>query len=173
MPPTTPPGTLGPTSAVDLDSMTPRQAANLLFERVMKAVEGGDQGQARLFLPMAIASYDRITALSLDDRFHLSLLHAVADDGASALAVADAGLSVRPSHLLCLATAAEAALLLGDLDRARTHYQTLVDMYDQEIGAGLEEYGPQVAGGHANLLPLLREEARAFLAGTQPEDPGP
>lgn len=172
-PPTTPSGTLGPTSAVDLDSMTPRQAANRLFERVMIAVEGGDQGQALRFLPMAIASYDRIAALSLDDRFHLSLLHALAGDGASALAVAAAGLAVRPSHLLCLAAAAEAALLLGDDAQARTHYQTLVEVYEQEIEAGLEEYGPQVAGGHANLLPLLREEARAYLSGTQPDDPGP
>ena len=172
-PPATPPGTLGPTSAVDLTSMTPREAANKLFERVMMAVEGGDQGQAQLFLPMAIASYDRIAALSLDDRFHLSLLHALAGDGASALAVADAGLAVRPGHLLCLAAAAEAALLLGDDAQARTHYQTLVDVYDEEIEAGLEEYGPQVAGGHANLLPLLREEALAYLADSQREDPGP
>ena len=152
--------------------MTPREAANKLFERVMRAAEGGDQAEAARFLPMAIDSYDLITALSLDDRFHLSLLHALNDDGASALAVADAGLAVRPSHLLCLATAAEAALLLSDDALALTHYQTLVDVYDEEIGAGLVEYGTG-EGGHANLLPLLREEARAYLSGSQPEDPGP
>ena len=152
--------------------MTPRQAADRLFELVMRAAEGGDQAEAARFLPMAIDSYDLITALSLDDRFHLSLLHALNDDGASALAVADAGLAVRPSHLLCLATAAEAALLLGDDALALTHYQTLVDVYDEEIGAGLVEYGTG-EGGHANLLPLLREEARAYLADSQREDPGP
>ena len=43
----------------------------------------------------------------------------------------------------------------------------------RRLEAGLEEYGPQVAGGHANLLPLLREEARAYLADSQREDPGP
>ncbi|MDE2984666.1 MAG: hypothetical protein OXU69_08160 [Gemmatimonadota bacterium] len=165
--PSSPPsGTLGPTSTVDLGSMTPREAASALFTRVMTAVEADDQAEAQLFLPMAIASYDRIAALSLDDRFHLSLLHAVGGDGAMALAVADAGLAVRPTHLLCLAAAAEAALLLGDEELARAHYRTLVDVYDAEIEAGLEEYGPQEANGHANLLPLFREQARGFLAGS-------
>lgn len=171
-PPSTPPGTLGPTSAVDLESMTPREAADRLFIRVMTAVESGDQAQAELFLPMAIASYDRIAALTLDDRFHLSLLHALGGDGALALEVAEAGLAVRPTHLLCLAAAAEAALLLGDDARARAHYQTLVDVYEEESKADLVEYGPQTGGGHANLLPVLREDALEFLAATEPPEPG-
>ncbi len=153
--------------------MTPREAADRLFWRVMTAFEGGDQTEVEFFLPMAIASYDRIAALTLDDRFHLSLLHALAGDGASALEVAEAGLAVRPAHLLCLAAAAEAAIVLGNDALARTHYQTLVDVYDEEIGAGLVEYGPQNAGGHANLLPVLREEALEYLAVSEPPEPGP
>lgn len=165
--PPTPPGTLGPTSAVDLGSMTPRQAATRLFNRVMRSLESGDRAQAELFLPMAIDSYDLIAALTLDDRFHLSLLHAAADDAASALAVAEAGLAVRPTHLLCLAAAARAALLGGDAPRARAHYQALVDAYDDEIGTGLQEYDPQAEEGHAELLPLLRQEANEYLAGSR------
>ncbi len=152
---------LGPTSAVELT--TPREDATRLFERVMRAIEQGNENEAALFLPMAIASHDRIAALSLDDRFHLSLLHAAAENGVEALAVAEAGLAVRPTHLLCLAAAAEGALLLGDTTRAETHYRTLVESYDAEIAAGLEEYG--IGGpGHGNLLPVLREEATAFLS---------
>ena len=153
--------------------MTPREAADRLFIRVMTAVESGDRAQADRFLPMAIASYDRIVALTLDDRFHLSLLYALGGDGASALEVAEAGLAVRPTHLLCLAAAAEAALLLENEAQARAHYQALVDVYDEESQAGLVEYGSQAEGGHANLLPLLREEARAYLADSQAENPGP
>jgi len=164
-PPAAPAGTLGPTSAIDLNSMTPRQAADRLFRRVMGAVEAGDQAEANLFLPMAIASYDLIEALSLDDRFHLSLLYAVAEDGPSALAVAEAGLAFRPTHLLCLAAAAEAALLLGDDEKAAGYYQTLVDVYDEEILAGLEEYGTGPTG-HASLLPRLRADALTYLAGS-------
>ena len=155
------PGALGPTNAVDLGSMTPRQAADRLFARVMTSLESGDTAQATLFLPMAIASYDRIVALSLDDRFHLSLLHAAAADGASALAVAEAGLAVRPTHLLCLAAAARAALMVGDEARARGHYRTLVDAYPEEVASGLPEYSAET--GHAALLPVLLEEAREHL----------
>lgn len=156
---------LGPTSAVDLDSMTPRQAAIRLFDRVMRALEGGNQAEANQFLPMAIASFDLIAALSLDDRFHLSLLYAAAGDGAAALLTAEAGLAVRPTHILLLGAAAQAALQTGDAAAARAHYQTLVDVYDEEIRAGLDEYGAG-EGGHANLLPALQAEAAAYLAGT-------
>lgn len=155
---------LGPTSAVDLSSMTPREAAERLFNRVMTAVETGAAAEAERFLPMALASYDRIGALSLDDRFHLSLLHAVAGDGAQALAVAEAGLAVRPTHLLCLAAAAEGALLLGDSATAAAHYRTFVDAYDAELRAGLTEYTSPEAG-HPDLLPALLAEARAYLNG--------
>lgn len=155
---------LGPTSAVDLSSMTPREAAERLFTRVMTAVEAGNSAGANLFLPMALASYDRIGVLSLDDRFHLSLLHAVAGDGAQALAVAEAGLAVRPTHLLCLAAAAEGALLLGDSATAAAHYQTFVEAYDDELRTGLTEYTSREAG-HPDLLPALLAEARAYLNG--------
>ncbi len=164
-PPAASGGALGPTGAVDLDSMTPRQAANRLFARVMRAVESDDQTQADMFLPMAIAAYDLIAALSLDDRFHLSLLHAAASDGPSALAVADAGLDIRPTHLLCLAAAAEGALLIGDGEKAATYYRTLLAVYDDEIRTGLEEYGTG-ENGHANLLPVLREEAQTYLSAS-------
>ena len=145
--------------------MTPREAATRLFERVMTAVEGDNQAEAATFLPMAIASYDRIAALSLDDRFHLSLLHAAAGDGATALTVAEAGLALRPTHLLCLAAAARAALLVGDDARARAHYRTLAEAYDAEIAAALPEYGPDK---HAALLPVLRAEALVHVAGETP-----
>lgn len=156
---------LGPTSAVDLGSMTPREAATRLFDRVMIALEAGNEAEANQFLPMAIASYDLIAALSLDDRFHLSLLYAAAENGEAALLTAEAGLAVRPTHILLLGAAGQAALQIGDATTARAHYQTLVDVYDEEIRAELEEYGTG-DGGHANLLPALQAEAAAYLAGT-------
>ena len=145
-------------------TMSPPPASRL-FARVMRAVEADDQAQADMFLPMAIAAYDRIAALSLDDRFHLSLLHAAGSDGPSALAVAEAGLSIRPTHLLCLAAAAEGALLIGDEAKAAGYYQTLLDAYDEESAAGLEEYG-MGEYGHATLLPVLRDEALAYFSSS-------
>ena len=156
------PTPLGPTSAVDLSSMSPRQAARRLFNRVMTAVEAGARDEADQFLPMAVAAYDRIGVLTLDDRFHLSLLHAAAGNGAEALAVAEAGLAVRPTHLLCLSAAAEGALLLGDSARARTHYRAFVDAYDEELRTGLADY-TSLEEGHPDILPKLLDDAQAFL----------
>lgn len=159
---TSSPTPTAPVSSVDLSAMTPREAAIRLFNRVMAAAETGDRAEADFFLPMAIASFDRIEGLTLDDRFHLSQLHAEAGDGTSALAVAEAGLAFRSTHLFCLVAAARAALLLGDSAKARTYYTTLADNFTQEAQSGLAEYGTG-EGGHANLLPQLQEEALAYL----------
>ena len=82
-----------------------------------------------------------------------------------ALAVAEAGLSIRPTHLLCLAAAAEGALLIGDEAKAASYYQTLLDVYDEESVVGLEEYG-MGESGHATLLPVLRDEALAYFSSS-------
>ncbi len=163
-PPSSAPAPLGPTSAVDLSSMTPREAALRLFNRVMTAVEAGNQNEADRFLPMAVAAFDRVGPLTLDDRFHLSLLHAAAGAAAQALAVAEEGLAVRPTHLLCLSAAAQAALALGDSARAESHYRSFVDAYDAEIQTGLTEY-VSMEEGHPDLLAALLVEAREYLAG--------
>ena len=156
-----PPATTTSGSPPDLSTMTPREAADRLFRRVMGAVEAGDNEQAVQFLPMALSAYDRIGTLTLDDRFHLSLLHAAGGDGAQALAVAEEGLAERDTHLLLLAAAAEAALLVGDSEQARTYYQTYVDSFDSEVAAALPEYDPQAHQG--DLLNTLRGEAETFL----------
>ena len=157
-----PPAAAGQGSPPDLSTMTPREAADRLFERVMRAVDGGNQAEAVQFLPMAISAYDRIGTLTLDDRFHLSLLHAAGGDGAQALAVAEAGLAERDTHLLLLAAAAEAAVVSGDSAQAQTYYQSFVDNWDSEKAAALPEYAP---GVHGELLDTLRGEAESFLAG--------
>lgn len=158
-----PPATATQGSPPDLSTMTPREAADRLFGRVMGAVERGDDAEAVQFLPMALSAYERIGTLSLDDRFHVSLLHAAGGDGVQALAVAEEGLAERSTHLLLLAAAAEAAILVGDPAQARAYYQTYVDSYDSEVAAALPEYDPQAHQG--DLLNTLRGEAQAFLAG--------
>jgi len=152
---------LGVAPNVDLSTMTPREAADRLFGRVMRAVQGGDMATAAQFLPMAIASYDRITDTNLDDRFHLSLLHAAAGDGATALQVAQEGLAISPTHLLALAGAAEAAILLEDEAAAIGFYQTLVESFDAEMALGLFEYS---AEAHSNgLMDNILGEAESYL----------
>lgn len=149
---------LGPAPNVDLSSMTPREAADRLFDRVMRSAEQGDSAQALRFLPMAIGAYERARPLDADGLFHLSALLRTGDRAQEALETARRGLEDSPDHLLLLAAAAEAARQAGDLETAERHYRHLLEVWDEESARDLEDYRV-----HSALLPTLREEARTFL----------
>lgn len=152
---------MGAAPNVDLSSMTPREAADRLFDRVMIAAEQGDSAEARNFLPMAIAAYDRARPLDEDGLFHLSVLHRTATDEEAALNTAREGLAEHPDHLLLLSAAGEAARQLGDTAAARRHFERLLRVWEEERASGREEYR-----AHQELLPRIRDDARAFLEGT-------
>lgn len=151
-------GDLGPAPNVDISSMTPRQAADRLFDRVMRAGEAGDTAQVVNFLPMAIAAYERARPLDSDGIFHLSVLQRTANQFEAALRTASTGLEEAPDHLLLLSAAAQAAAELGDTATAEEHYSHLLDVWDEERNSGLEDY--QV---HSALLPQIQNDARDFL----------
>lgn len=147
----------------DLSTMTPREAADRLFNRVMTAAAQEDTAEANSFLPMALDAYELAKPLNEDGLFHLSLLQRAAGQREEALATAQEGLTTNPDHLLNLSAAAEAALQLGDSAAAREYYQRLVDAWDTEMAAGRPEYDEE----HATLMPLIREEADSFLVGAR------
>lgn len=166
-PPT--PGTTGPAAAtgapagaaaVDLNSMTPREAADRLFNRVMSSVAEGDSAGAQAFVPMAIGAYERAQPLDLDGLFHLSLLQRTALDLEGALASAEAILAENPDHVLGLTAAAAAAEELGREDRAAELYEHLLTVYEAESQRGLQEYLD-----HAQIMSTVRDSAEAFLSG--------
>lgn len=152
-------GGAGTGTPPDLSSMTPREAADRLFNRVMEYVSVGDSVQAQAFLPMAIAAYDRARPLDHDGLFHLSLLNRTANNLDAALADAEEVLAAEPNHVLALSAAAEAAIELGRLDDAEGYYTRLVEAYTQESTRPLPEYQ-----GHQNLMESARTAAQAFLA---------
>jgi tetratricopeptide (TPR) repeat protein len=160
---TPPGGGIGPAPNVDLSSMTPRQAADNLFDRVMRAVANGNTTEATNFLPMAIAAYDLARPLDADGLFHLSLLQRAAQEQEAALQSALDGLAANPDHLLNLYGAAEASVALGDSAAARGYYERLLAAWDREIAADRLEYEE-----HRALLPLIREDAEAFPSGGSP-----
>lgn len=125
----------------DLSAMTPRQAADRLFNRVMLANEQGSAAEAQQFLPMAIQAHDMARPLDSDGLFHLALLHLLAGDAASARAVAEEVLASEPNYLLALAAGADAALAQGDQAAADAYYGRFLAAYDSEMARGLEEYG--------------------------------
>jgi tetratricopeptide (TPR) repeat protein len=144
----------------DLGSMTPREAADRLFNRVMSSVSVGDSASARAFLPMAIAAYDRARPLDHDGLFHLSLLNRTAMNLDAALANAREVLAEDADHLLALTAAAEAAAELGDRAAAEGYYRRVLAVWDAQMARRLPEYLD-----HSAFLQSVRQEAEAYLAG--------
>lgn len=160
---TAPPPAMAPAgnpAGVDLSSMTPREAADRLFNRVMQSVSSGDTAQARTFLPMAIAAYGRVGQLDTDGRYHLAVLHLANNDPQSARAEANAILAVEPRHLFGLITAAEAETKLGNRARARDLYQRFLSSFETERTRDLLEYRD-----HQQALEPMRQEAQRAVGG--------
>lgn len=144
----------------DISNMSPIEAADRLFNRVMQSTSEGDSAQAQAFLPMAIAAYQRARPLSLDATFHLSMLNRTAMNLEAALDNALEIIAQDPNHLLGLAAAAEAAVELGELDEAEVHYRHLSDIYDAEVQRALSEYDQ-----HSLIIDVLKQDAERFLDG--------
>ena len=144
----------------DLSSMTPREAADRLFNRVMGAVETGDEATVQSFLPMALGAFERARPLDAHGLADYSMLYRAAGDFAAALAVAQEGLAEQSDHLLLLAAAAEAAEGLGDMATARPYWQRFLELHDAQRALGLEEYA-----AHEFVLERSREHARGIVGG--------
>lgn len=147
-------------ASTDITSMTPIEAADRLYERVMVAASAGDSAQVQMFLPMSVAAYERARPLDADGLFHLSVLQRMALQAEEALATAEEALAAHPDHLLNLAAAGGAAADLGQDERARELYGRMLEVWDDEIAKQLDEYML-----HESMLPDLRAEAEAYLGG--------
>jgi len=156
-PPAAPSGATG-AAAVDLSSMTPREAADRLFNRVMTAVSTNDSTEVESFLPMAIRAYELAEPLDADGTFHLSMLHLTATLDEEGLADAEAILEELPDHLLGLAAAGDASLALGDTASARVYFTRWLDVYDVEIARDVPEYLD-----HTQMIPGMRARAEALV----------
>lgn len=121
----------GMPSAAEIAAMSPRQAADRLFDRSMTERETGDTAGARFFADMAVQAYGRVpvSELDADARFHLGLLRLLLDDPAAARREADAVLEREPANLYGLVLSVRAAEAAGDpaqVRRARERLQAAV-----------------------------------------------
>ena len=126
--------------APDISQMTPAQRAERLYDRIMREHEAGHADNVRTFMPMAVAAYEMLAPLNLDQRYDLGRLGEVGGDMTLARAQADSMLATRPTHLLGLALAARVARAAGDAARVRTLDTRLVAAEPAEKGAALPEY---------------------------------
>ena len=148
-------GAPGTGSPPDLSKMTPKEAADRLYNRVMQAVEGNDEAQVQQFMPMALQAYQMVDPMDDDSRYHLATLQRANNDFAGALATAEAGLKAKPDHLLLLAAAGEAAEGAKDAAAAKKYWKHFLDVWDVQHAMGLEEYRD-----HDNVLQESRVHAR-------------
>ena len=147
-----------PASVPDISTMSPRERADRLFNRVMAAVGQGDTAQVNFFIPMALQSYAMIGELDPDARYHLGLLHFIGRDFSATLAQADSIAAAIPGHLLAGVLRIQVTGIQGDVAGRKRAYQEFLDAYDREMASGRNEYID-----HTNILQRTRDDARKTL----------
>ncbi len=126
--------------AVDLSTMTPREAADRLFNRIMMASEQGDTGEALRFVPMALQAYGQLATLDADAQYHLGRIHAVAGDLDGIRKQIGILKQYAPNHLLGIILEHAVAEKARDKDAASQAYAAFVAAYDTEITTVKQEY---------------------------------
>jgi hypothetical protein len=126
--------------APDISQLTPAQRAERLYDRIMTEAEAGRAENVRTFLPMAIAAYEMIAPLNLDQRYDLGRIGEVGGDTTLARAQADTILRERPTHLLGLILGAKAARMVGNEPHARQFDVRLLSVEPRERSVALPEY---------------------------------
>lgn len=155
-PPPAPAGAVAqPSGPVDLAQLSPREAADRLFDRVMISREAGKLDSAAFFAPMALRAYGMLDALDPDARFHIGLLEVAAGNPGGAEAQADTLAQAVPTHLYAFMLRADAARARGDSTAAQRADQAFLRSYDAETAASRPEYGP-----HATWLATYRDGIR-------------
>jgi len=129
-----------PGRPVDLSTMTPREAADRLFNRVMAADERGDKAEAMRFAPMALMAYGRLDQLDADAHYHLGLLNLVAGNADAVRKQISELEAESPQHLLGLLLAFSLAGKVGDEKGAAAARARFAAAYDAEIVSNRPEY---------------------------------
>src|ERR1700722_4782732 len=126
--------------APDISSMSPSERADRLYDRVMRLHGEGKEDSVQTFAPMALAAYQMMDSLTLDQRYDYGRIGEVVGVPDVAKAQADTILALDPTHLLGLVLAARAATIAKDPAAARRFYQRLVAAAPAERKKQLPEY---------------------------------
>jgi len=131
--------------APDISSMTPRERADRLFDRIMRLDTEGKKDSVQFFAPMAIAAYQMIPNPDADARFDMGRIAVVTGAAPAAKIEADSILAKQPTHLLGLVLAMEAARASGDSVGAKTYLARLRTAEKPELAKKLPEYERHIA----------------------------
>lgn len=157
--------TAGPVAAEtappDLSSLTPRGRFDSLYNRVMRAAEGGDTATVGRFSPMVSLAYHQLDTVDADARYHMAVLQLhVLGGSAAALQLADSILAANPNHLFGYLIQGTAARLSGNDRLLASAYTRFLKAWDAELKAGRPEYRD-----HQAMLDQFRSAAQQGVAG--------
>lgn len=144
----------------DLTSMSPREAADRLFNRIMTASERGDKQEALRFVPMALQAYAGLGTLDNDARYHVALIHLTAGDSKNARVQIDGLRKSVPGHLLATMLEHQIAERAGNQSAVAQANNAFLAAYAAEIATGRAEYLD-----HQTTIDRFRQAAQASAAG--------
>ena len=147
-------------ATTDISGLTPRQAADRLYDRIARASEANDSAQVQFFGPMALQAYANVAPLDIDARLHVGMIDIALGNLAGAAAQADSIVRSSRTHLFGPLLKARVAELRGNSGAARTAYQAFLANYDAERRKNLPEYEQ-----HANVLADTRTAAQRAVRG--------
>lgn len=136
----------GSGAAPDISSLSPRERAARLYDRIMRYAEEGKTDSLQVFAPMAIASFEMLGAdLDLHARYDLGRVALEAGQLNVAVAQADTILKSSPTHLLGLALQARTADREKNSAAAKRSWSAFLSAKDAELKKNLEEYQAHAA----------------------------
>lgn len=142
-------------ATTDISGLTPRQAADRLYDRIARGSEANDSAQVRFFGPMALQAYANVAPLDIDARLHVGMIEIALGNLDAAAAQADSIARASRTHLFGPLLKARVAELRGNNGAARTAYQAFLTNYDAERRKNLPEYEQ-----HASVLADTRTAAQ-------------
>ena len=147
----------------DITTMSPRDAADRLFDRTARAAAAGDSQQVLFFGPMTIQAYGNVTPLDPDARLHIGLVQLNIGNTAGAVAQADSITRESRTHLFAFALRAQSANQRGDAAAARRAYADYLRNEAAERAKNLPEYQQ-----HVGLLDEIKAAAQGGGRGGAP-----
>ena len=152
-----------PAAAVDLSTMSPREQADRLFNKIMTLHEAGKADSVSFFAPMGIGAYANLGPdLDPDSRLHLGLIELATGQNDAAAAQGDTILRRARTHLFGWLLKGDAALQSRDSAAARRALGSFLQNYAAERAKNLPEYAE-----HSTMLQEARDEAERLVPASK------
>jgi len=132
-------------ATTDISNMSPKQAAQRLFDRVMRSAQAGDTQQVSFFGPMTVQAYARVPTLGNDDHYDIGLINGLLNQPEAELAEADTIAKAVPTHLFASMLRYDVAHTRNDSGAMRRAAQNFLNHYTAEMKANRPEYADRTS----------------------------